>query len=356
MDIKLFSLCKQETPQISAGHNVILKCVRNFFTETENFNVFTSQKRMLLAASQSLRAADIVIIAVQNNMYNATKKLLAQALDFKMMKNNTVFNELNPMVEAGKISQSVMISNVAFPQGAKLLPTDDMFNCGFVLSAGSQHIIFLPLEAPRADEVVYGSLYDFLSTLVDDSVAAKGISARHRELVKRAVAKCDEDSVKIIFSPSQATSMIENICAGISSKHCFGFAHKNEYAEPESASLIDKARKIKDEHFASYGIVFSDIIHSQDSERQLQAVIADESGTNTFTFYALEDESDSDFIANSVDKTMLLLYNYEKCTGNVNSPDVTTKEDKSLRRLLYCLAGGAVGISSLVGLLLAILN
>ncbi len=356
MDIKLFSLCKQETPQISAGQNTILRCVRNFFTETENFTVFTSQKRMLLAASQSLRAADIVIIAVQNNMYNATKKLLAQALDFKMMKNNTVFNELNPLVESGKISQSVMISNAAFPQGAKLLPTDDMFNCGFVLSAGSQHIIFLPLEAPRADEVVYGSLYDFLATLVDDSVAAKGINSRHREIIKRAAAKCDEDSVKIIFSPSRATSMIENICAGISTKHCFGFAIENEYTEQESAPLIDKARKIKDDHFASYGIVFSDIILSQDSERQIKAVIADESGTNTFTFFALEDEADSDFIANCVDKTMLLLYNYEKFIGNVSSPDIATKEDKSLRRSLYYIAGGAVGVSALVGLLLAILN
>lgn len=356
MDIKLFSLCKAETPQIVAGQKHILKCVRSFFTETENFTVFTSQKRMLLAASQSLRAADIVIIAVQNNMYNATKRLLAQALDFKMMKNNSVFKVLNPLFEAGKIPQTALTTNVAFPQGAKILPTDDMLNCGFILSAGAQHIIFLPLEAPRADEVVYGSLYDFLASICEDNVALKGLTARHRAIIKRTADKLDADSVKITFAPSQATSIIEGIAAGISSKHSFIFNHSVIYNESAAENLVDKARQLKDDQFASYGVVFSDITFSKEGERQLSVAVADDAGTNTYTFFGLDGESDDDFIANCVDKIMLLLYNHEKFAENSDCSDKLTEEDKNLHKLLYFIAGGAVGISALIGIIISFIN
>lgn len=356
MDIKLFSLCKAESPQIVAGQKHILKCVRNFFTETENFNIFTSQKRMLLAASQSLRAADIVIIAVQNNMYNATKRLLAQALDFKMMKNNSVYKVLNPIYEAGKIPQSALMANVAFPQGAKILPTEDMFNCGFVLSAGAQHIIFLPLEAPRADEVVYGSLYDFLASICEENVALKGMSARHRAIIKRTADKLDTDAVKISFAPSQAASIIEGIAAGISSRHCFTFNHSTIYNESTPENLVDKARQFKNDQFASYGVVFSDIIFIGESERQMKVAIADEAGTNTYTFIALDEETNDDFIFNCVDKIMLLLYNHEQFEDNYDSADKPTQSDKNLHKFLYLVAGGAVGISAVIGIIISLIN
>lgn len=356
MDIKLFSLCKEENEQIITGQKHILKCVRNFFTETENFTVFTSQKRMLLAASQSLRAADIVIIAVQNNMYNATKRLLAQALDFKMMKNNTVFNALNPLLEKGKITQTALTANIAFPQGAKILPTDDMFNCGFVLSAGAQHIVFLPVESPRADEVVYGSLFDFLASICEKDIAEKGLTARHRAVIKRTADKLDTDSVKVSFAPSRAASFIEGISAGIASKHCFSFNPENEYNESTPDNLVDKARQIKDNQFASFGVVFSDIIFTNEDKRQIKIAIADETGTNTYTFFALADETDSDFIANCVDKTMLILYNHEKFTDSSASADTLTKSDKALHKLLYCVAGGVAGVSALIGIVISLLN
>ena len=86
MDVKLFSLCKQDLPEAQTGKAMILECVKSFFPECEDFTAFASQKRMLLAVSQSLRAADVVIVAVQGNMYNATKRRLTAALDMKTAK------------------------------------------------------------------------------------------------------------------------------------------------------------------------------------------------------------------------------------------------------------------------------
>ncbi len=355
MDIKLFSLCKQEDPKIEEGKKHILTCVKSFFPHSEGFMTFTSQKRMLLAAAQSLRGADIVIVAVQNNMYNATKRLLAQALDFKMMKNNTVFNVLNPLYEHGKIKQATLAGNAFFPQGALLMPTEDMLNCGFVLSAGSQCIIYLPVEAPYADDVVFGSLYDFFASICDESVAGKALSIRHKAITKRTADKLDVESIKVAFSQSKAASMIENICNDIPSKHCFSFNSHSEYTEPAEHTLVDEARELINLQYASFGVAFSEVMISDEGEKILKVAIADEEGTNTYTYFGLEDESDDDFIANCIDKTMLTLYNYEKLTGNGNSHDIATMEDKKLRKFLLCLSAGAVGASAVIGLILAML-
>lgn len=354
MDIKLFSLCKQEVPQTETGKKHILKCVRNFFPECEEFTPFTSQKRMLLAAAQSLRAADIVIIAVQNNMYNATKKLLAQALGLKILKSTAVFNSLKPLCESGKISQQTLNSNSAFPQGSVIMPTEDMFNCGFALSSGSQHIIYLPVEAPRADEVVFGSLYDFFASICESDVAKTGLNARHRAIIKRTADKLDEDSVKITFAASDVTDTIESITSGISSAHCFSFKAERPYYDDVLENLVTIARDLKSEQFSTFTAVFSDIsINSETGEKSLKVAIADESGTNKFTFFALENESDEDFILNCIDKTMMILYNYEKLSAIDTSSDITTKADKTLRKNLLYITAGAIGASTLIGLILS---
>ena len=353
MDIKLFSLCKQEIPQIELGKKHILECVRSFFPSAEGFSAFTSQKRMLLAASQSLRAADIVIIAVQNNMYNATKRLLANALDFRMHKDGDVVSALTPLLETGRIKQTAFDANVVFPQGAEILPTEDMLNCGFVLSAGAQHIIYLPVESPRADEIVYGSLYDFLATLCDTENGKKGINARHKKIIKRTIGKLDEDSVKVAFNASTASQIVEQLVSGFVSKHCFTFNAKTNFEEITNETIVALARQTKDEQYSSYGVVFSDIEYDfQSGERILRVAIADDTGTNTYTYTGVDGESDNEFILNCIDKTMLLLYNHEKLSAKSNNAEVTTKDDSALRKSLFYIAAGVLGISTVIGALM----
>lgn len=356
MDIRLFSLCKQEEPQIESGKKLILKCIKSFYPKCGDFMPFNSQKRMLLAVGQSLSAADIVIIAVQNNMYNATKRLLAEALGFRLMKKNAVFNVLNPLYEAGKIKQATLAANAFFPQGASLLPTESLINCGFILAAGSQCIIFLPIEEPFANEVVYGSLYDFLASVCDDAAAAKrGLQTRHKEILKRTADKLDTESVKIAFSYSPASEMIEKLSADIASKHCFTFRPQNAYFEITDEGIAEEARSLRDAEYANFGVVFSEVSFNQDSERILKAAIADENGTNICTFFAVENESDEEFISNCIDKIMLMFHDFENFGESKTSPDIATKADKSLRKHLLYIAAGAVGASTVIGFILAAL-
>lgn len=356
MDIRLFSLCKQEEPHTESGKKQILKCIKSFYPKCGDFMPFTSQKRMLLAVGQSLSAADIVIIAVQNNMYNATKRLLAEALGFRLMKKNAVFNVLNPLYEAGKIKQATLAANAFFPQGASLLPTESLINCGFILAAGSQCIIFLPVEEPFVNEVVYGSLYDFLASVCDDAAAAKrGIQTRHKEIIRRTADRLDTESVKIAFSHSPASKMIEKLSADIASKHCFTFKPQNAYSEITDEGIAEEARSLRDSEYANFGVAFSEISFNENSERILKAAVADECGTNIYTFFAVENEPDEDFTASCIDKIMLMLYDFDGFGASKISPDIATKEDKSLRKHLLYIAAGAVSASAVIGLILAAL-
>lgn len=352
MDVKLFSLCKQEVFETEAGKKHILKCVKAFFPECEGFDAFTSQKRMLLAISQSLRAADVVVVAVQSNMYNATKRLLAAALDLKTVKIRSVANELTPLLEKGAIKQTTFDANIRFPQGAEIMPTDSYLNCGFILSSGNQHIVYLPVESPRADEVVYGSLFDFFHSICETN-ADIPLFKRHAYIIKRTTDKLDENSLKVAFAG--AGDVIERLASGINTRHCltFGESYLNEYSSKDD--LIQAARDLKEAQYSQFGVVFSPITNTEDSHRIISVAIADETGTTTFDFRSTPDESNETMLLNCIDKVMLLLWSYENLADNANSDDIETKSDKLLRKALLKAASVAVGATALISIIVALI-
>ena len=354
MDVKLFSLCKQESPEIQDGMKHILKCVKTFFPECDGFNNYTSQKRMLLAVSQSLHAADIVVVAVQSNMYNATKRLLAGALDIKIAKSRAVSNALTASLETGKIKQSVYDSNIRFPHGAVIMPTDSYINCGFVLSSGSQHIVYLPLEAPKADEVVYGSMFDLLSEICEED-SEEAFGKRHRYIIERTLEKLNKDYVTVAFAGNDAAHNIKYLSDGLSAKDCLSFSDAEIFEHYSSSDIIDTARHIMDEQKVQLGIAFSPVRTDEESKRFITVAIADENGTTTFDFSAETDETDDELTLNCIDKTMLLLYSHEKLTDNSDPADIETKSDKILRTALFKAASIAVGASAIISILIALI-
>ena len=50
---------------------------------------------------------------------------------------------------------------------------------------------------------------------------------------------------------------------------------------------------------------------------------------------------------------MMILYNYEKLSAIDTSSDITTKADKTLRKNLLYITAGAIGASTLIGLILS---
>ncbi len=354
MDIKLFSLYKQEVSESEAGKECILKCIKSFFPDSLAFSNFTSQKRMLLAVSQSLRSADIVVIAVQGNMYNATKRLLSSALDLKMSANPEVSSALAELLEKNKIKQGTFDTNILFPNGAEVLPTDSNLNCGFALSSGGQHIIYLPIEAPRAQEVVLGSLYDYLADICEED-CENAFDTRHKAIIKRTAEKISEKMIKVTFAGANTAELVKKYTAKSEEKSCFNFAEPMHF-DALSDNLVDEARKIRDDYYSHLSVLVSDITEDAvTSERFVIMAIADESGTSTMKMFAQSNETDEEFILNCIDKLLLILYDFESLSDCIDEADIVTKSDKALRQRLFAIASGAIGITAVAGFIVALI-
>ena len=344
MDIKLFSLCKQELPESESGKKIISDCVRCFFPGCESFSAFTSQKRMLLAVSQSLRAADVVIIAVQSNMYNTTKRLLCEALEIRTDVDADVKNALLPLLETGRIKKNTYDVNVSFPVGARIMPTESGLNCGFTLTSGSQHIIYIPIESPRADEATLGSLYDFLAEICDTN-PENAYRARRRTILDKLAGTLSEDKIRMAFAGEPAVSYLKSFAPDSSD---IVICDKAECG-CDSQELTDIAKSIRDEQSVQIAVVFGK------GEDYIPVAVADESGTSIIRIYKENDEDDRDFSAACFDKAMLMLCDHRKLTSIGGDDDFDTKADKQLRKALAKLSAAVIGGSAIISIIIALI-
>lgn len=356
MDIKLFSLCKQEVPESEKGKRCIYTCVKSLFPESEGFNAYSSQKRMLLAISQSLRAADIVVVAVQNSLYHATKKLLCGALDIELEDNDAVAEKLIGRLGSGEINQATFDANIMFPTDAEIMPTDSGLNSGFAITSGGQHIVYLPIDAPWTEETVYGSLYDYLAPLSDIDVA-NAFKMRHKGIVERTLDKFSEQAIKAAVYSDLRSDYIISYVDENKLKNTLVF--DSQFPERENQELDDycvyTARDLKDRHNANYGIVFSKPCVDEAGESFIAVAVADENGTNVIRIYAEHNESDEDLFAVAVDKIMLMLYNYNEVI-NIGTDETSLSEaDKRMKKAAVILTAVTVGASAIIGVICSLL-
>ncbi len=355
MDIKLFSLCKQEVAASETGKKCIMGCMLSFFPECEAFTPFTSQKRMLLAISQSLRAADIVLVAVQNNMYNATKRLLCAALGMSMEINGEIADRLSEKLASGKINQATYDANVMFPSDSQIFISDDGLNSGFAMTSGGQHIIYLPIEAPKCEETVYGSLYDYLAGIDEAGNIDAAMEKRHNEIIERTAERLNEKSVKAAIHSETMQKFI--ISRADKHKLNAGMVFDDEFPQRENQQLNDfynyTARDLRDRHHAQFGIVFSKpYIDESTGETFAVVSLADESGTNIYKYYAEEGETAEELFALAVDKTMLMLYDYGELNASYEE-EAPNESDKKLRKSIGIFTSAAIGATAIIGLITA---
>ena len=352
MDIKLFSLCNQASAEAEDGQKHILQCVKDFFPECNGFSEFTSQKRMLVAISQSLLAADIVLVAVQSTMYNTTKKLLCAALDMKPVANGEVASALKNRLDSKKIKENVYNANISYPESATILPTDDYINCGFALTSGGQHIIYMPVEAAKAQEIVLGSLYDYFAELSEPYVAATALKNRHRTLLARTVKKLTDDSVKVALVGNYLTSFLTK-------KDSSAFVIDMNYELPSDGDIkalaVSAARNVRENNHTDLGAYISDPYVSDGSDTLCVCIaIANETGTKTCIVSVEDGESAKELSKVCTDKLLALLYDYERI-GNTEEESAAEKQaDNNLKGILGIVASAAVLAASIAGFVIAL--
>lgn len=357
MDIKLFSLCNQDSQEADAGKKKILDCVRQFFPECTAFSEFTSQKRMLVAISRSLLAADIVLVAVQSTMYNTTKRLLASALNMQCVDYPEVADALHTKLENKKIKPGLYKANISYPESALLLPTEDYINCGFSLTSGGQHIIYMPVEEERAQQIILSSLYDYFAQLSESQVSVNALKHRHTSLIAQAVKKLNEGSIKTAVVGNDAA---DYLTAYLGKKDSSAFTVDMNYELPsESGDIktlaVSAARKVRENNHTDLGAYISDPFEEEGTLYQYIA-IANEEGTQTYKIAAEDNENAKQLSKVCVDKLLLLLADYERI-GNVDNEETVAekKANGKLKDILAIAASAAVLAASIGGFIAALI-
>lgn len=357
MDIKLFSLCNQDSHEAEAGKKKILECVNRFFPECTGFSEFTSQKRMLVAISRSLLAADIVLVAVQSTMYNTTKRLLAAALNMQCIPCDEIADVLHTGLENKKIKPSVYKANVILPETASLLPTQDYINCGFSLTSGGQHIIYIPVEEEKAKHIIYGSLYDYFAQLSEPHITVNAMKHRHTALISEAVKTLGNDSVKVAVVGNDAADYLTSY---LSKKDSSAFTVDMNYEIPTEdkdikSLAISAARNVRESNHADLGAYISDPFE-EDGTLCEYIAIANEEGTQTCKLTAEDGENAKQIAKVCADKLLMLLCDYERM-GNIDNEETVAEKQANgkLRDILAIAASGAVLLASISGFIAALI-
>lgn len=353
MDVKIFSLYTQENDKIRSGIECIEDCVCSFFSEVCSAEHYTSQKRMVLAVSQSLRAADVVVVAVSSEMYNTTKRLLCNELGIVTDVNDELASMLTGALEKGEIKQSIFESETCMPVGAEIMPTGKGRKCGFALTRESQSIVYLPLESPKADQVVLGSLYDFLAEVTDEDYGS-AFEKRSRRIFLRTVENLENNNIKTVFRLPDGNDYFSRYSDISSKTDCIVIDSEAENESDSEVSVpLKEARKMKEKHFAHYGVFVEEIKTDDEGNRYAGAVISDEEGTDTFRLFAGEGESDGELYEAVMNRLMLMLYDYNFFADITFSSLNDSSEDKALRSFALKAVGAGLLLSSLISLIVA---
>lgn len=359
MEIKLFSLCNQDSREAESGKEKILKCVKDFFPNCGSFSEFTSQKRMLVAISQSLLAADIVLVAVQSTMYNATKRLLCSALDIRTDRSDETASALSSRINVKKMKPSFFEASVTFPESAVIMPTSDYFNCGFALTSGGQHIIYMPVEDEKAQQIILGSLYDYFAELSEPIVASQALKSRHRLLVSTVVKKLNDNSVKVAVAGNDAADYLVSF---LKKNDSSAFTVDMDYELPDEDRDIRKiaihvARNVRERNRTELGVYISNPFVSDENNSQLCAIVAvaNANGTKTYTLPIANSESPKELLRVCVDKLLLVLCDYESIESIVEETEEDKQADKKLKDILGITVSATVLAASIAGFVIALI-
>ncbi len=361
MNVKLFSLSKGDPSVFAGSKKLILDCANVFSSETEKFSNFSSPKRMFIAVSQALRSADCVIIAVQSQAYNSIKNMLCYALGLKTQQVEEVYTQLLPLYEKGKISNTALINNSVFPVKSQLFATDDLLCCGYAITSGGQTIIVLPLDSIKTSNVVFGSLYDYLSDFAGvedisdlDKIKTFRLTERLSNLLKKSKST-------LAVTPLNGTKLIEESIEFVNGeKEYFKFGESVQSRTPTQLVKDYLASSVQETRIGTkcdYALAVSSVFADSNNEDSIfiYCAVADKNETVVTKLYANDYEDAKDLVAVGVQKALEIAGDSiakKDTTLNSKSAKLSNKLRQNLATVVSIAIGGSAIISAILALLL----
>lgn len=160
MSLQILSLNSNQVPACAAAQEKILALLSSGEGAMEP-KQFGTAKELFYALAEALKTAQTILLLVEPDRYLRTKEQLLRAMGLSTVPNPELMEALQK--SPVQLPEEDFSRHAAIPVGAAAFPTQDGLFAGFMLTAGRQTILFLPLDNRRIDSILKAEAGAFLS-------------------------------------------------------------------------------------------------------------------------------------------------------------------------------------------------
>lgn len=162
MSLQILSLNSNQVPACAAAQEKVLALLPGGDAAVPQR--FTAVKELFYAMAEALKTARTILLLVEPGRYLATREQLLRALGLPAQQSGEIVDKLRES-NAVQLPEEEIARHAAIPVGAAALPTQDGLFSGFMLTAGRQTILFLPLDNRRIGGILEAEAGAFLAGL-----------------------------------------------------------------------------------------------------------------------------------------------------------------------------------------------
>lgn len=162
MSLQILSLNSNQVPACAAAQEKVLALLPGGDAAVPKR--FAAVKELFYAMAEALKTTRTILLLVEPERYLATKEQLLRALELPAQQSLEVAHALREN-NAVQLPEEEIARHAATPVGAAAFPTQDGLFSGFMLTAGRQTILFLPLDNRRIGGILEAEAGAFLTGL-----------------------------------------------------------------------------------------------------------------------------------------------------------------------------------------------
>ncbi len=328
------------------------------FTDDCNFTEFEDIREMFVALQGALENEGLVITAVDEKNYLKFKNALIQAFGTDVVYNSAVLNK----IESLELDDKKKKAYSAFPEPATVFVSEDGLYSGMAMESSNQHLVLLPIDNDRIDEILRNGLVPFLyervsSYEIDDMEMELSIS----DQVAIAVNRILESNSLVAVNGTRNAEVLKscgNSVEGFNNAFIFtpyvedkGKVNPTEYTAQLARASLDLSA-------ANIGACISDIYSNGDLKYICIAVSKDDTAL-VRKLYMSENETEKDLVESAALELIELVA--EKASGKrsvgieIADDNAITDEDKKIVNkkplaILAIVVGIAIILCAVIGL------
>ncbi len=320
--MKLLALSAEPKQQISGLLARISGALSAFSSADTAFEVFDTLKAMLPQFAEAIKHGECIVLAVEQEKYNAVRAKLCAALSLDAVQNEEVYRMLSEHTE---LSPDEKRKHASVPKNASVFMTEDGMYPGIAVEKGRQTLLFLPLDEARLNRILKSGAAPYLmkkevhteetapvQTNVPSDSAEDALSA---EVVRRTVHILKEVGLKAAVSSTPAAERIKTLggsCGDFEEYFIFTphVEDKGDYNLTDYVALTAKAAK--ELAGTAFGACISEISRG-DGGDYICITVADDKTAVVRKLYREDGESEEDFTCDAAEELVELIG--EKASG-----------------------------------------